>query len=290
MAFSAVLSDRAAIRVSGDDAPHFLHNLITNSVEDLAEGEAAYAALLTPQGKIISDFLVLRVTGAYLIDVPQARCEEIRKRLTLYKLRAKAAIAVEDVAVAALWDTAGSTLESYADPRLPELGFRAFLPRADAKASLKAAGFELRPEADYHAHRIALGVPEGGKDFAFEDAFPHEADMDQLHGVDFRKGCYVGQEVVSRMQHRSTARTRIVPISLSETAEPGTDILAGDKTAGKLGSVSGERGIALIRIDRADDALAKGKPLTAGTAVITPQKPAWARFRFPGEPVPDAAQ
>jgi folate-binding protein YgfZ len=292
LAFSAVLSDRAAIRVSGDEAPHFLHNLVTSSVEELQPGRAAYAGLLTPQGKIIADFLVLRTSDGYLLDVPAARAEELKKRLTLYKLRAKVSITVEDLAVAAIWgtDAPPALADAFADPRLNALGFRAFLAKSEAPSALKAAQLDVKPEDEFHAHRIALGIPEGGRDFAFDDAFPHEADMDQLGGVDFRKGCYIGQEVVSRTQHRATARTRVVPVNIHGPAEAGTDIVAGEKTLGTLGSVAGARGIALVRIDRVDDALQAGHALKAGEAVVTLEKPDWARFRFPGEPLPEAAQ
>lgn len=291
MAFAAVLSDRGAIRVAGEDAPHFLHNLVTSSVEDLAPGTAAYAGLLTPQGKIIADFFALRTADGYLLDVPAARLEELKKRLTLYKLRAKVTVAAEDLAVAAIWGGPGGTAPSaFDDPRLPALGRRAFIPKNEASSTLSAEGFEVKSEEDFHAHRIALGIPEGGRDFAFEDAFPHEADMDQLGGVDFRKGCYIGQEVVSRTQHRATARTRIVPVNLTSPASPGTEIVAGDKTIGTLGSVRGTRALATIRIDRADDALAAGQVFKAGDAAVTFDKPDWARFRFPGEPQPNAAQ
>jgi folate-binding protein YgfZ len=274
LAFAAVLSDRGAIRVSGDEAPHFLHNLVTSSVDGLAPGRAAYAGLLTPQGKIIADFLVLRTADGYLLDVPLARVEELKKRLTLYKLRAKVTIAVEDFAIAAIWgaDVSPELQNAFIDPRLKALGWRTFVPKSGADAMLKAAKLELKSEDEFHAHRITLGVPEGGRDFAFDDAFPHEADMDQLGGIDFRKGCYIGQEVVSRTQHRATARTRVVPVTLAGSAQTGTEILAGDKTIGTLGSVSGMRGLATIRIDRADDALAAGAPLKAAGAVLTVEK------------------
>ncbi len=287
MGFAAVLSDRAAIRVSGEDAPHFLHTLVTSSVEGLQPGRAAYGALLTPQGKIISDFFLLRTPDGYLLDVPAARLEELKKRLTLYKLRAKVTIVPEDLAIVAAWG--GALPDGYEDPRLPALGQRALLPKNRVETALKAAGLEVKSEDDFHAHRIALGVPEGGRDFIFDDAFPHEADMDQLGGVDFKKGCYIGQEVVSRTQHRATARTRVVPVKISGAAQSGAEIAAGGKTIGTLGSVSGSRGLATIRIDRADDALASGEPLKADAAVLTIEKPGWATFRFPGDPLPETA-
>ena len=142
---------------------------------------------------------------------------------------------------------------------------------------------QLEPEA-YESHRIALGVPRGGADFLYGDTFPHEADMDQLAGVDFEKGCFVGQEVVSRMQHRGTARTRVVPVRYDGFApEAGLPVTAGDKPIGTFGSAAAGHGLALLRLDRTDDALAAGQQLTAGGVILTPHKPAWARFTFPGD-------
>ncbi len=291
MAKAAILSDRAVLKVSGEDAEHFLHNLVTNSIEGLPAGEARYAALLSPQGKIISDFLVVATEVGFLLDVPKSRVEELKKRLTLYKLRAKVTLTIEDAVVAAIFDGSGSVTltEMFADPRIPGLGFRVFLPSETASDVLELAELKVVDEDEYASFRIALGVPESGRDFAFDDAFPHEADMDQLAGIDFRKGCYIGQEIVSRMQHRGTARTRLVPVRILGSAEPGAEVTAGGKPLGTLGSVDGERGIAMIRIDRADDALAAGEPITAGTATLIVERPNWARFRFPGDPLPDAA-
>jgi folate-binding protein YgfZ len=172
----------------------------------------------------------------------------------------------------------------YADPRLAELGVRALLPKGLDAAVL---GCEAAPEADYHTFRISQGVPEGGRDFAFGEAFPHEALLDQLNGVDFTKGCYVGQEVVSRMEHRGTARRRIVPVE-GGAALPvsGTSVEADGLPIGTLGSVSGISGLALIRLDRAEEALARGKTLTAGGIKITLRRPSFARFAVPVAEVP----
>src|SRR5262249_48690713 len=138
--------------------------------------------------------------------------------------------------------------------------------------------------AAYEAHRLALGVPRGGFDFIYGDAFPHETDMDQLAGVDFAKGCYVGQEVVSRIEHRGTARKRVVPIAYDGIApEAGMPVMAGEKQLGTLGSTAGGRGLAMLRLDRVEDALAAGPPLVAGRATIRLGRPDWARFAWPGE-------
>ncbi len=168
------------------------------------------------------------------------------------------------------------------------------LPRLGIAHHAAAASRQPRPPADlgatlvdaeaYDAHRIALGVPRGGNDFSYGDTFPHEADMDQLAGVDFDKGCYIGQEVVSRVEHRATARNRVVPIAFDEFAPiPGLPVMAGDKPIGMVGSSAKGRGLALLRLDRVADALASGTPLTAGGIAIRVVKPAWATFPWPGE-------
>jgi tRNA-modifying protein YgfZ len=167
----------------------------------------------------------------------------------------------------------------YPDPRHPGLGSRAIMAERDAMRSSEG------DPGDYQARRIALGIPEGGLDFAYGDAFPHEALMDLLGGVDFRKGCYVGQEVVSRMQHRGTARSRIVPVAIEGPApDAGTEVVAGGKPVGTMGSSSLERGLALLRLDRVEDALAAGSPLVAAGASLTlAPAPDWWTAPWPGE-------
>ena len=162
---------------------------------------------------------------------------------------------------------------------MPELGLRILLP---ANADISGLGCALASEDEYHARRIALGVPEGGRDYSFGDAFPHEAMFDQLNGVDFKKGCFVGQEVVSRMEHRGTARKRIVGVEgEGPLPTPGTEIIAGSTPIGTLGSVAGSSGLALLRLDRAEEAKAAGVPLRAGEVTIAVRIPAWARFKTP---------
>jgi tRNA-modifying protein YgfZ len=269
----ALLPDRALVTVTGPDAAALLQGTLTCNVETLQEGEARLGALLTPQGKILFDFLLSRVPDGFRLDVRADRAADLAKRLTLYRLRAQAAIAADPtVAVAAAWaGAAPPAAEPVADARHVDLGARLYA--AAGAFSADAA------EADYHAHRIALGVPEGGRDYALGDAFPHEALMDQLGGVDFRKGCYVGQEVVSRMQHRGTARTRILAAAYPEgVPEPGTEITAGGKVLGTTGSVAGERGLALVRLDRLADARAAGETPRAGGHPVRLERPAYASF------------
>jgi hypothetical protein len=288
---AALLPDRGVLGVAGKDARKFLNGLITFDMGKVTHERACFAALLSPQGKILVDFVLVSnappADDEFFLDCPRALSTDLVERLGFYKLRAKIDIAdrSDTLGVMAVWD--GATRArfglSYTDPRLAELGWRCIAPPNPADAAA-AFGAELADAAAYEAHRIALGVPSGGLDFAYGDAFPHEADMDQLNGVDFRKGCFVGQEVVARMEHRGSARTRVVPVTFAGPAPAtGSTVTAGDKPAGTLGSTAAGRGLALLRLDRVEEALAAGKPLLADGTRLRLGKPAWARFAFPGE-------
>ncbi|CAN7572519.1 folate-binding protein [Bosea sp. LjRoot9] len=283
------LIDRGVIRVSGEDARDFLQNLVTNDLDPVTPERAGYGALLTPQGKIICDFFIVALShedgGGFLLDVPLLQTTDLMKRLKLYKLRAKVTLDDLSEASAVIASTDGSPLPEdsgliYADPRLPALGQRAITDRAGVE-EIAADDTET-----YHARRIALGVPDGGRDFAYGNAFPHEALLDQLGGVSFKKGCYIGQEVVSRMQHRGTARTRIVPVVFTEgiACETGAEATAGTKALGRIGSGAKGRGLAMLRLDRVADALSEGLTLNGGGLAFVLAKPDFIRFPFPGEP------
>jgi folate-binding protein YgfZ len=179
--------------------------------------------------------------------------------------------------VLAVWGDGLAPPEAVADPRLLGMGARAYLPPADAAARADTEA------AIYHSGRIDLGLPEGGKDYRWGETFPHEADLDLLGGVDFEKGCYVGQEVVSRMQHRGTARSRVVPVMIEgEAPEPFTEVTVGERTIGSMGSSADGRGMALLRLDRVAEAAEAGQPIVCGTARLTVIKPSWAPFEIPG--------
>jgi tRNA-modifying protein YgfZ len=289
---AALLPDRGVLKIVGDDARNFLHGLVTADVLALAPGTARFCALLTPQGKIIADFMITEAPtkdgGGFFLDVPRAVSAALITKLNLYKLRAK--VLIEDLSdvlgVLAVWDAAGTPKQglAYTDPRLPALGARVMLPPHLAKAAAEDLGAELVDASQYEAHRIALGVPQGGVDFIYGDAFPHESDMDQLGGVDFKKGCYIGQEVVSRMEHRGTARTRAVPVRYDGAApQAGASVTAGDRQIGTMGSAADGRAVALLRLDRVADAMSSGEQLSANGVPIHLIKPDWARFAFPGE-------
>ncbi|CVI55777.1 folate-binding protein YgfZ [Agrobacterium leguminum] len=270
---SALLADRRLIRVSGTGAEEFLNNLITADVENLPEGEARAAALLTPQGKILFDFLIWRDGGDYLIETGVAEQDALLRRLTMYKLRAPVELKAETVeGVSVFWNETAPTA-GIRDGRFGKAGIDLYrIPGASASGDIAA----------YDALRIEHGIAESGRDYALQDAFPHDVLMDVNDGVSFRKGCFVGQEVVSRMKHRGTARRRVVTVSAEGAlAASGTEITADGKPVGTLGTVSGNRALAIVRIDRIADALASGTPLLAETVPVTVALPAWSGLSFP---------
>ena len=289
---AALLPDRGVVKVVGDDARSFLNGLLTADIAQVTPERPKFAALLTPQGKIIVDCIVAQAPaedgGGFFLDCPRALAGALVEKLNFYKLRAK--VICEDLSevlgVLAVWGGQGRTRYGlvYPDPRLPALGRRIMLPPHLAKEAADDIGAALVDASEYEAHRIALGVPRGGLDFVYGDAFPHETDMDQLAGIDFDKGCYVGQEVVSRMEHRGTARNRIVPVTVEGFApKAGIPVTAGDKPVGFTGSAAGHRALAMLRLDRVADAQAAGLPLIAGGATIAPRKPDWATFAWPAK-------
>src|SRR5215468_5699375 len=289
---AALLPDRGVVKVAGDEARRFLAGLVTNDMAKVAPGSPRFAALLTPQGKIITDFIIAEASaddgGGFFLDCPRALAPTLVEKLNFYKLRAK--VICEDLSevlgVLAIWDGSGDSEYglSFPDPRLAQLGWRVMLPPHLAGEAASDIGAALIDAEAYEAHRIALGVPRGGLDFIYGDTFPHEADMDQLNGVDFDKGCYVGQEVVSRIEHRARARSRIVPVAYDEFApEDGVPVMAGERQVGTMGSAAGGRGLAMLRLERAPEALAAGAALSAGGVALRLVKPEWARFAWPGE-------
>ena len=249
---SVYLENRGWLKVTGGDAPRFLQDMLTNDVLTLSPGQMRYAALLSPQGKILFDFLVLRDNSDFLIDVPRSMVHALAKRFGIYKLRADVAITdiSADFAVRAGWGEPKPD-DGVLDPRLPEMGWRQRVAR--------------QPEGDislFEAHRIGLCVPDGGQDFTYGDTFPHEANMDRLHGIDFKKGCYVGQEVVSRVEHRGLARKRVIALKFAGQAPSmGAEVTADGVVIGSIGSVGSKVCLAMVRLDRLADA---GGKCTAG--------------------------
>jgi tRNA-modifying protein YgfZ len=257
---SGILGDRAVLSVSGPETKSFLQGLITSDIDALAPGAPLYAALLTPQGKILFDFLVYEKDGAVLLDCAAASAEALLKRLTMYRLRAKVELARRDD-LAVFWNPEGA-----GDPRLPALGQRTIGDAMDTSAS---------SPREYLLHRLELGVPEG-TDFGSDKIFALDGGLEELHAVSFSKGCYIGQELTARMKHRGTARKRLLPIAAYDNAglpPPGTEIRAGNLGLGEVVSVYETRGFGLIRLDRWQEAGEAGAQ--AGDRDICLIKPAW---------------
>ncbi len=266
------LPDRAVLSVAGPEAEHFLQNILTVDLDGVAAGEAWPGALLSPQGKILFDFLVSR-DGAdgFLVDCRADAADDLVRRLTIYRLRAKVTIEKRDQwLVAASWDDDSTGT----------------LDRRFKNAAVRRHYGEVPPatgeRADWDRLRIASAVAETGPDYAPGEAFPHDVLLDQLGGIGFRKGCYVGQEVVSRMQHRGTARRRLL-IAAGEAPLPasGAELSAGGRALGQLGTVVGREGLAIARLDRVKDALDAGLPIVAGGVPVGLSIPGWATFGFP---------
>lgn len=276
-----LLSDRSVLSVSGEDATTFLNSLTTCAVERISPGSAGYGALLTPQGKIAVDFILYRISeDHYILDVDETVFPNFEKRLSMYRLRSKVVLKdlSEQYRVFAGWDEEPlcPALASTVDPRLRELGWRA--------VSEKKTYSDLVPATEFHKHRIQLGIPEGGKEFLFLETYPHEALMDQFNSLDFKKGCYIGQEVVSRIHHRGQIRSRILPVRFDErmTFYPGSDVKAGEKVIGKTTGGREGYGFAVIRLELAGQALKDGLELKVGEYPLTLAKYPWMRFSLPG--------
>ena len=267
------LNDRAVISVSGSEAKSFLQGLTTNDISKVDRQIPLYAALLTPQGKILSEFLLGERDGAVLIDCWAPGSGALLKRLTMYRLRAKVDLHLrEDLAIAWFPEQLAAE-DSFEDPRLPELGRRAMVSREPSAGDTDAA-------AEYLSHRLRLGVPEGG-DFGSDKMFALDAGLEELHGVSFEKGCYVGQELTARMKHRGTARKRLLTITATDGRDlppPGTEIRAAGGTIGEIASAYGRQGFGLIRLDRWKESSATPETDNRPLQIIVPD---WLRIDTP---------
>lgn len=259
--------DRSVIQVSGPDLDSFLQKLLTQNAV-LETGQARYGALLTPQGKVVADMILWGVGHAVLIDIDPARADALKRLLSLYKLRSQVALvdlSADMTVIAGLEPFDGAT----ADPRLPALGWRKIVSREIASSFRDGA-------AIYEAHRLALGVPELARDAAPEEVFALEALLEEMHGVDFQKGCFIGQENVSRMKRRATTRRKFCPITF--TGEPpahGTPVCAGEVELGTVRTGGRGRALALLRLDRTLAVLAAGRSLSAAGHEVHVDPPAW---------------
>lgn len=275
----AILPHRGVVSVTGEEARTFLDNLITNDMDGLDAKPAIHGGLLTPQGKILFEFFVVRHKDGFLLDTPRETVPDLLKRLTLYRLRAK--VSLNDLSssrvVVVSWGGPPPDVPlsiAYPDPRAEGMGDRLIMaPEMAGKLAAEDEGVGA-----YDRHRIALGVPEPGRDYALGDTFPHEAGFDRFAGVSFTKGCFVGQEVVARMQHKTVVRKRVVRIAGDAPLATGADIKIGEAVIGRVGSVDGNTALALLRVDRAIEAAAKGQTLTVDSVPVAVDAEALAAY------------
>lgn len=261
--FVARLESRALIRVSGPDARSFLHNLVTQNVETLAQGELRFGALLSAPGRLLFDLFMWGEDEAVVLDVAAEKRDILAQRLTMYRLRARVEIMSDDRPVLACWpDVADGFV---VDPRTPLLGGRALGAAGGDGASANPA-----TEADWHRLRLAIGVPETSWDAGDDKAYAIEADFDLLNGIDFTKGCFIGQETTSRMKRRGAIKNRMMPIEFDGPAPAfGAEVLNGERRAGEvLGGVDGVA-MALLRLDRLDG------DLTVDDRPVVARRPDW---------------
>jgi len=252
------LTDRAVLKLEGPDTRPFLQGLITNDIDRLSRDTPLYAALLTAQGKIIADFILLSAGEAVLLDCAAGAAPDLAARLKKFRLRAKVTIteAGSGLEVASAPDAPPPDARIMAagpDPRLAALGWRWIVE----PGTIAAPGMEQEPHATYDRHRIECGVPDSILDLRPETFFPLDCNFEELHGVDFNKGCYVGQELTARMKHRATARRRILPVAGSAALPAhGTPLRLGEAVVGEILGSQGPRGLAILRLDRLGEATA----------------------------------
>jgi tRNA-modifying protein YgfZ len=287
-----LLEDRGVLAVSGPDRRAFLQGLVSNDVEKVSHASARYAALLTAQGKYLHDFIMVEAGESLWLDAEAGRLTDLKKRLSLYRLRAKASLDEQlDLAVAAVFGEGASAAldlsgesgaaRSFAsgvalvDPRLATLGARAILPRVIARAQLAEASLTEASFEAYDRLRLSLGIPDGSRDLVAEKSILLESGFDELNGVDWQKGCYIGQELTARTKYRGLIKKRLMPVQIDGPAPaPGTIVSADGREAGEMRSSRDGLGLALLRIEP----VLAGKELTAGEAAISPMRPGWMRF------------
>jgi folate-binding protein YgfZ len=291
-----LLDDRGILAVGGPDRRAFLQGLVSNDVDQVGPAQARYAALLTPQGKYLHDFMMIELDAAVLLDGEAGRLGDLKRRLSIYRLRAKATLDERpDLAVAVVFG--GDVLAAldlpaepgaarafasgvgFVDPRLAALGARCILPREAARAVLAEAGLSETGFEAYDRLRLGLGIADGSRDLVLEKSILLEAGFDELGGVDWNKGCYIGQELTARTKYRGLIKRRLMPVMIDgPTPAPGTVVYAEGHDVGEMRSGRDGRGLALLRIEAALD----DRRLTAGEAVMVPERPKWMRLTADG--------
>ena len=283
-AFSfSLLPHRGVLAVGGPDRVAFLQGLISNDTTKVAPGSAVWAALLTPQGRFLNEMFVIDGgDDTLLLETERERAPSLAKKLSLYKLRSKVTIEDRSAAmeVAAVFGAADALLPppgaiAFPDPRLHELGYRILAPHQTLRQGLAAQGMREVPFEVYDARRLSLGVPDGSRDLLVEKALLLENGFDELHGIDWNKGCYMGQELTARTKYRALIRKRLLPVNIEgDPPSPGTAVQMDGREVGELRSVSGNRALALLQID----AVRSGAALSAEGRRITPEIPGWLQL------------
>jgi len=294
----ALLDDRGVLAISGPDRRSFLQGLVSNDADKVGPAQARYAALLTAQGKYLHDFTMIEVGSAIWLEAEAGRLGDLKRRLSIYRLRAKAALEEQPaLAVAAIFGegalaSAGLSGEpgaarpfasgvAFVDPRLTALGVRCILPRADLRSTLAAAGLVEAGFPAYDRRRLELGIPDGSRDLVVEKSILLESGFDELNGVDWQKGCYIGQELTARTKYRGLIKKRLMPVKIDGPAPaPGTIVTADGREVGEIRSSRDGLGLALLRIEP----VVEGKHLKAGDATIIATKPGWMRLDDDGSP------
>ncbi len=294
--FFTALPARAALAVSGEDRATFLQGLVSSDATKVDAANARHAAFLTAQGRFLHEFFMVAIGETIHLDAEAARRDDLMRRLKMYKLRAKVALAPADgLVVAAFWgenaatpfglgETPGAAKPAgggvvYVDPRLAALGVRALVPAEELDGLAQALGFAPATPEDYDRHRLSLAVPDGSRDLPVEHALLLENGFEELGGVDFKKGCYIGQELTARMKYRALVKKRLMAVDIDGPAPaPGTPVTFEGEEAGEMRSAAGSVGLALLRLEAVEKANAGGGALVAGPAKLKPHKPAWANF------------
>jgi folate-binding protein YgfZ len=294
-----ILHDRGLLKVSGDDAIDFLQGLVTNDVSKAAPGRALYSAMLSPQGKYLYDFFIIHMNGELAIDCESGRLGEFKRKLNMYKLRSKVQLTEinQDFIVSAfIGDNVAEALQlnnsegvaksflggiAFIDPRVTGIGGRAVIPRENAEEKLIEAGFSAGNPEEYESLRLSLGLPDGSRDMVVDKAILLENGFQELNGIDWEKGCYMGQELTARTHYRGLIKKRLMPVQIEgPLPAPGTAVMLGDKNVGEMRSGNAERGLALIRLEQFKDVLKSGEGFSAEGTTLRPVKPEWAEFKF----------
>lgn len=294
-----ILHDRGLLKVSGYDAVNFLQGLVTNDVSKVDSGCALYSGMLSPQGKYLYDFFIVEMNGELVLDCEAGRLKDLKRKLNMYKLRSKVElieITQSFIISAFIGESVAETLQlnksegvakpflegvAFIDPRIASIGGRAIIPRDNASDKLTNAGFSVGKAEEYETLRLSLGLPDGSRDMLIEKAILLENGFQELNGIDWEKGCYMGQELTARTHYRGLIKKRLMPVKIEgPMPAPGTAIMHGEKNVGEMRSGNAEWGLALIRLEQFNDISENSEGFSAEGTTLRPVKPEWAEFKF----------